>query len=341
MEVVDNPISIGMGQPFKDREMMKTVWLVLLAAGLVLCPGVSVEKAWSVEGDDGGQRPPGNVVGQLRHRLLHRFDENGNGRLDHREAHHAMQTVMGILSRHGGRPITISNLPVGLRPIFGMFDQNGDGVLGPVEQRRLAHALRHAARHPHPPKLPEKPGDGDAGEPPGKPGRPERPGDGGASDDGDEGGHDRPHPPRLTPELVRELRALLLSAFDRNQNGHLDPPERAHARRAVLGFLSQHQGSVIEIASAPQRLAGILGLFDLNGDGKLGPHETRLLRQALHIVLRYRPRPDKPGEPGGDRPERPRGDRPIGDDLDDCRPNGRGGDDGIEIRPGHPPRPDF
>lgn len=323
---------------------MKTVWLVLLTAGLVLCPGASAERAWSAEGDDGGHRPPGNVVGQLRHRLLHRFDENGNGRLDHREAHHAMQTVMGVLSRHRGRPITISNLPAGLRPIFGMFDQNGDGVLGPVEQRRLAHALRHAARHPHPPKPPEQPGDGDAGERPdrpGKPGRPDRPGDGDASDDGDDGGHDRPHPPRLTPELVRELRALLLSAFDRNQNGYLDPPERAHARRAVLGYLSQHQGSVIEIASAPQRLAGILGLFDLNGDGKLGPHETSLLRKALHIVLRHRPRPDKPGEPGGDRPERPRGDRPIGDDLDDCRPKDRGGDDGIEIRPGHPPRPDF
>jgi len=334
-----------MGQPFKEREMMKTVLLVLLTAGLVLCPGASVERAWSAEGDDGGHRPPGNVVGQLRHRLLHRFDENGNGRLDHREAHHAMKTVIGILSRHRGRPITISDLPAGLRPIFGMFDKNGDGILGPVEQRRLAHALRHAGRHPHPPKPPEKPGDGDAGERPerpGKPGRPERPGDGdGASDDGDEVGPDRPHPSRLTPELVRQLRALLLSAFDRNQNGHLDPPERAHARRVVLGFLSQEQGEAIEIASAPQRLAGILGLFDFNGDGKLGPQEKRLLRQALHIVLRHRPRPDKPGEPSGDRPERPRSDRPIGDDLDDGRPVDRGGDDGIEVRPGHPPRPDF
>ncbi len=27
------------------------------------------------------------TVRQLRHRLLHRFDENGNGRLDHRESH--------------------------------------------------------------------------------------------------------------------------------------------------------------------------------------------------------------------------------------------------------------
>ena len=58
MEVGNDPISVGMGQPFREREIMKTVWLVLLTAGLVLCPGVSVERAWSAEGDDGGHRPP-------------------------------------------------------------------------------------------------------------------------------------------------------------------------------------------------------------------------------------------------------------------------------------------
>ena len=329
---------------------MKTVSLWMLAAAVFLCPGATGSVAVAQEGGGGngeGHSPPLSVLRQLRHRLLHRFDENGNGRLDHRESHQALRTVLGVLSRNRGRAINISELPAGLRPIFAMFDRNGDGVLGPIEQRALGHAMRHAARPPHRPRPPRPPGDGEEGaDKPEKPEKPERPkkpkppGEGDADEDGKDGPH-RPHPPRLTPELLRRLRALLLAAFDRNHNRHLDPPERGHARRVLLGFLSRHRGEVIEIASAPPRLGRILGLFDFNGDGKLGPAEKRLLHRALQIVLRPRPRPE-PGEPGeGGRPERPRPDRPIGEDLDDSHPDDKPADGGFEVRPGRPPRPDF
>ena len=329
--------------------MMKMVPVWVLAAALVACPGV----AWAQDddsGDDGRQNPPHNAM-QLRHRLLHRFDENGNGRLDHRESHRAMQTVMRVLSRNHGRVIKISDLPAGLRPIFALFDHNKDGVLGSVEQRRLAHAMSHAARPPHRPHPPGRPGDGadrpqrpgDGADRPERPERPEKPKPPVRPEDGDAGqdGSQRPHPPRLTPELLHRLRSLLLQAFDRNHNRRLDPPERGHARRVLLGFLSRQRGEEIEISSAPSRLGQILGLFDFNGDGKLGPVEKRVLMRALKILLRPRPRPE-PGEPGdGDRPERPRPDRPIGDDLDDSRPGDRPADGGFEVRPGRPPWPDF
>ena len=339
-----NPFDVfpwAKGQPCKESELMKTVSLWMLAAAVILFPGVGGSLAFAQGGGNGdGHSPPPTVVRQLRHRLLHRFDENGNGRLDHRESHQALRTVLRVLSRNHGRPINISELPAGLRPIFAMFDRNRDGVLGPIEQQRLAHAMRHAARpvqRPHPPR---PPGDGEGGaDKPEKP-RPKPPGEGDADEDGSDGPN-RPHPPRLTPELLRQLRALLLAAFDRNHNRHLDPPERCHARRVLLGFLKRHRGEDIEIASAPPRLGRILGLFDFNGDGKLGPAEKRLLHRALHIVLRPRPRPE-PNEPGdGDRPQRPRPDRPIGEDLDDSRPDDRPADGGFEVRPGPPPRPDF
>jgi len=320
---------------------MKIVSLWTLAAAVVLFPGVggSLAFAQGGGGNEDGHSPPPSVLRQLRHRLLHRFDENGNGRLDHRESHQALQTVLGVLSRNRGRAVNISELPAGLRSIFAMFDRNGDGVLGPIERGALGHAMRHAAKPPRRPHPPRPPGDGEDGAGKPKP-KPKPPGDGDADEDGEDGPN-RPHPPRLTPELLRQLRALLLAAFDRNHNHRLDPPERGHARRVLMGFLSRHRGEVIDIASAPPRLGQILGLFDFNGDGKLGPAEKRLLHRALQIVLRPRPRPE-PGEPGdGDRPKRPRPDRPIGDDLDDSQSDDRPADGGFEVRPGHPPRPDF
>jgi len=319
---------------------MKLVAMWVLVASVVVCPGVNGSPAWAQD-DNAGRRPPPStdLIMRLRHHLLHRFDENGNRRLDHRESHHALQTVMGVLSRHRGRAIRISDLPAGLRPIFVLFDHNRDGLLGPVEQMGLSRTMPHAARVPHRPRPPQRPDTGtDRPDRPEKPRPPARPGgDGDAGDDGSQ----RPRPPRLTPELIDQLRNLLLQAFDRNNNHRLDPPERSHARRTLLGFLSRHRGTEIEVGATPPRLGRILGLFDFNGDGKLGPIEKRLLIQALKILLRPRPRPESGPPGGGDRPQRPRPDRPLGDDLDDCRPGDRPADGGFEVRPGRPPRPDF
>ena len=266
-------------------------------------------------------------VSSLRRQLLHRFDENGNGRLDQREARQAMQAVLGVLRENRGRAIVISELPVGLRPICTLFDRNQDGVLGPAEQINLGRAMPHATRPLR------SPGDStDHSRGPGKPKPLVRPGDG---DDG------QSLPPRLTSEVPHQLRSLLLQAFDRNHNERLDPPERCHARRTLFGFLSRLRGQEIAIGMAPPRLGQILGPFDFNGDSKLGALEQPVLTRALKILLRPRPRPDV-GEPGdGQRPRRPRPDPSIGEDLDDLRPAGPSPAGGFEVRPGRLPQPDF
>ena len=303
---------------------MRTVSSWLLLVGMVFCLFSSGDGLVRAQQDESfvRVRPSQKVVGQLRQRLIRRFDENGNGRLDRRESQHAMRTGLGVLARNRGRVITISKLPVGLRPIFALFDRNRDGVLGPVEQVNLSRALLHAVR---PPRRSES----GAGQP----------GDGNA-DEGIGSGSRPPRPPRLTPEILQRLRGLLLKSFDRNRNGRLDPPERSHARRVLLEFLSRHRGEEIAIESASPRLGPILGLFDFNGDGNLGPGENRVLRRALLIVLRQRPRPDSNGPDGEKRPTRPRPDRPLGEELDELRPD-RPADGGFEVRPGRPPRPDF
>ena len=303
---------------------MRTVSSWLLLVGMVFCLFSSGDGLVRAQQDESfaRTRPSQKVIGQLRQRLLRRFDENGNGRLDRRESQHAMRTVLGVLTRNRGRVITISKLPAGLRSIFALFDRNRDAVLGPVEQVNLSRALLHAVR---PPRRSES----GAGQP----------GDGNA-DEGIGSGSRPPRPPRLTPEILQRLRGLLLKAFDRNRNGRLDPPERSHARRVLLEFLSRHRGEEIAIESASPRLGPILGLFDFNGDGNLGPGENRVLRRALLIVLRQRPRPDSNGPDGEKRPTRPRPDRPLGEELDELRPD-RPADGGFEVRPGRPPRPDF
>lgn len=300
---------------------MKWNSLWLLAFSLVLC-GSDADPVLAQDTGTAHQSPP-NVVMALRRHLLHRFDENGNGRLDLREARQATRTVLGVLRKNRGNAVVIAELPAGLRSIFSMFDRNRDGVLGPAEQIKLGRAMPHATRpprrRPKPPKPPVRPGDGDA--------------------DGDDDGRSRP--PRLTPALLHRLRSLLLQAFDRNQNEVLDPPERCQARRTLFGFLSRLRGQEIPIGSAPPRLGRILGAFDLNRDGKLGARETQVLIRALKILLRPRPRPES-GEPGdGEPPSRPRPDPPIGEDFDDLRPDGPSSDGGFEVRPGRPPQPDF
>ena len=316
--------SRGVKMLIRENDPMRTVSSWLLPVGMVFCLFSSGDVLVRAQQDESfvRVRPSQKVVGQLRQRLLRRFDENGNGRLDRRESQHAMRTVLGVLAKNRGRVITISKLPVGLRPIFALFDRNRDGVLGPVEQVNLSRALLHAVR---PPRRSES----GAGQP----------GDGNA-DEGIGSGSRPPRPPRLTPEILQRLRGLLLKSFDRNRNGRLDPPERSHARRVLLEFLSRHRGEEIAIESASPRLGPILGLFDFNGDGNLGPGENRVLRRALLIVLRQRPRPDSNGPDGEKRPTRPRPDRPLGEELDELRPD-RPADGGFEVRPGRPPRPDF
>jgi len=321
----DSSQSRGVEPPGRENDQMRTISLWLLAVGLVVCPAPGGGPVWAQDSEAVARRRPSpKIVGQLRQRLLRRFDENGNGRLDRRESQHAMSTVLGVLARNRGRTIPISKLPAGLRPIFSLFDRNRDGVLGPIEQINLSRTLSHAVRSPG------RPGGGSG-----------QPGDGdGNADEGGGTGSRPPRPPRLTPELLQRLRGLLLKAFDRNRNGRLDPPERSHARRVLLSFLSRHRGEEISLESAPPRLGSILGLFDFNGDGKLGLGENRLLRRALLIVLRPRPRPDSNESAGKKRPLRPRPDRPLGEELDDSRPD-RPADGGFEVRPGRPPRPDF
>ncbi len=297
----------------------KSLWL--LAFSLVLCGGDADPVLAQDTGTD-HQSPP-KVVMALRRHLLHRFDENGNGRLDLREARQATRTVLGVLKKKRGNAVVIAELPAGLRPIVSMFDRNRDGVLGPAEQiklgRTMPHATRPPRRRPKPPKRPVRPGDGDA--------------------DGDDDGKSRP--PSLTPALLHRLRSLLLQAFDRNQNQVLDPPERCQARRTLFGFLSRLRGQEIPIGTAPSRLGRILGAFDLNRDGKLGVGETQVLIRALKILLRPRPRPESGGPGDGQPPRRPRPDPSIGEDFDDLRPDGPSSDGGFEVRPGRPPQPNF
>ena len=315
----------GSGQPKgvktggRENDQMRTVLSWLLPVGMMFCLS-SGDGLVRAEQDESfaRTRPSQKVIGQLRQRLLRRFDENGNGRLDRRESQHAMRTVLGVLARNRGRVITISKLPVGLRPIFAVFDRNRDGVLGPIEQVNLSRTLSFAVRPP------QGPG-GDAGQ--------RGDGNGGA-------GSQPPRPPSLTPEVLQRLRGLLLKFFDRNRNGRPDPPERSRARRVLLDFLTRHRGEDISVESASPRLGPILGLFDFNGDRNLGPGENRVLRRALLIVLRPRPRPDANGPDNGKRPTRPRPDRPLGEELDDLRPD-RPTDGGLEVRPGRTPRPDF
>ena len=292
--------------------------LCLLVFSLVVFAGDADPVLAQDTGAD--QRPPASVVMSLRRHLLHRFDENGNGRLDLREARQATKTVLGILRRNRGNPLVIAELPAGLRPVVSVCDRNRDGVLGPAEQVKLRRAMPHATRPPRQrPKPPVRPGDGAA--------------------DGDDG--EKSRHPQLTPALLLRLSGLLLQAFDRNKNEVLDPPERCHARRTLFGFLSRLRGQEIPIGSAPPRLGRILSAFDLNRDGKLGIVETQVLIRALKILLRPRPRPE-PGEPGdGEPPRRPRPESSIGEDFDDLRLDGPSSDGGFAVRPGRSPRPDF
>ena len=301
---------------------MRTWYLVVsVALSAFVCCGTV-----QAQGDDGRQgqeRPPGDLVRQLRQRLLERFDENGNGRLDRREGRHAIEVLRGVVERHRGRLIHLSTLPAGLRSILALFDRNKDGVLDPMEMRILKRALPRVTR---PPQRPERPGAEEA-----RPDRPARPAP-------PAGGDSRP--PSLTPELVHRLRQLLLRAFDRNDNQRLDLPERRHAHTAVAGFLARHRGRKITIESAPANLRGILALFDRNRDGELGPVERILLHRALHVVLRPRQEPPRRGDKDRSRP--PRFDRPsLDDELDRSRPERPTGGDGFEVRPGGTVRPDF
>ncbi len=315
---------------------------LLLVLGGILAPTEAVGQVGSGTGQNASSAGTSRHVPALRQRLLHRFDENGNGRLDHRESRHALRTVLSVLSQNRGRTIKISDVPAGLRPIFALFDRNRDGVLGPLEQMNLARAMPHAARPDHKHDRPGKPGE-DRRDRPQPPEKPKGPGDGADGEDSDDradrpGGR-RPRPPRLTPEVLRQLRRLLQGAFDRNNNGRLDPPERCQARRATLGFLGRHRGQDIDLSQVPSKLGPILALFDFNKDSKLGPLEQHVLKRALQILLRPRPRPEPPGD-GAERPQRPRPDDSLGDELDESRPE-RPSDGGFEVRPGRPPRPDF
>ena len=304
-----------------DPKWTVSSWLLPVGMMFFLLSGDGL--VWAQQDESFARvRPPQKVVGKLRQPLLRRFDENGNGRLDRRESQHAMRTVLGVLARNRGRVITISKLPAGLRQIFALFDRNRDGVLGPIEQVNLSRTLSYAVR-------PARGPGGDAGQREG------------ASVDGDGGaGLQPPRPPSLTPEVLQRLRGLLLKSFDRNRNGRLDPPDRSRARRVLLDFLMRHRGEDISIESASPRLGPILGLFDFNGDRNLGPGENRVLRQALLIVLRPRPRPDADGPDGGKRPTRPRPNRSLGEELDDLSPDRPAGG-GFEARPDRPPRPGF
>ena len=304
-----------------DPKPNVSLWLLPVGMMFFVFSGDGLVRAQQ-EGAFVRVRPSQKVVGQLRQRLLRRFDENGNGRFDRRESQHAMRTVLGVLAGNRGRVITISKLPAGLRQIFALFDRNRDGVLGPIEQVKLSRTLSYAVR-------PARGPGGDAGQREG------------GSVDGDGGaGSQPPRPSSLTPEVLQRLRSLLLTSFDRNRNGRLDPPERSRARRVLLDLLTRHRGEDISIESASPRLGPILGLFDFNGDRSLGPGENRVLRQALLIVLRPRPRPDADGPDGRSRPTRPRPNRPLGEELDDLIPDRPAG--GVfEVRPDRPPRPDF
>ena len=144
---------------------MRTWYLVVsVALSAFVCCGTV-----QAQGDDGRQgqeRPPGDLVRQLRQRLLERFDENGNGRLDRREGRHAIEVLRGVVERHRGRLIHLSTLPAGLRSILALFDRNKDGVLDPMEMRILKRALPRVTR---PPQRPDRPGAEDE-----RPDRPER-----------------------------------------------------------------------------------------------------------------------------------------------------------------------